>query len=159
MPALRAVLAAERGVRQGRIVDWFVLEPEVAGGWGENTVADMRTHPPIVSVLHYRFDGWLGDELVEAFPSFIVTRRVAQALLEAQLTGLTLAQLHQSTSTTFDELQPGRALPEFEWLQVAGSAGEDDIGLSSDHRLVVSARALSVLRTAQLGHCEVEPWP
>lgn len=140
-------------------MDWFTLEPEVAGGWGEGTVANTTTHPPVVSVLHYCFDDWFGDELVESFPCFIVSRRVARALLTARLTGFGLARVHQSTSATFEELHPGRILPEFEWLQVAGAAGVDDFGLSSDHRLVVSARALAALQSGQLEHCGVERWP
>jgi hypothetical protein len=36
--------------------DTFVyIEPEVAGGLGENTLLDVRTHPPVVTRLHYEF--------------------------------------------------------------------------------------------------------
>src|SRR6476660_8794270 len=66
---------------------WSVLAPEVAGGWGERTVADTSTHPPRVTALHYQFDGWLGDELLESFPCYIVTRRLAHALTAAGLSG------------------------------------------------------------------------
>ena len=56
---------------------YFILEPEIAGGWGERTVADTGIFPPTVTALHYRFDGWRGDELLESFPCFIVTDRFA----------------------------------------------------------------------------------
>ena len=43
---------------------FYVLEPEVAGGFGENTIL---TRTPgksmLVHKLHYQFDGWLGDPL------------------------------------------------------------------------------------------------
>lgn len=54
---------------------FYVLEPEVAGGWGgDGTVVDREFHPPIVSRLVYEFDGWLGDDLVTTFPPvYIVT--------------------------------------------------------------------------------------
>ena len=41
-------------------VSFYQLEPEVAGGWGEDTVADTTMQPPRVLQLDYCFDGWLG---------------------------------------------------------------------------------------------------
>src|SRR6476660_6693817 len=137
---------------------WSVLAPEVAGGWGERTVADTSTHPPRVTALHYQFDGWLGDELLESFPCYIVTRRLAHALTAAGLSGFQLAPVEGSASELFAELYPGGRLPPFAWLQVGGVAGRDDFGMSPDHRLVVSDRALGVLRAGQLRHCEVSEW-
>ena len=52
---------------------YYFIEPEVAGGWGGNTIADTSVHPPKISKLHYQFDGWLGDDLLESFPCFIVS--------------------------------------------------------------------------------------
>lgn len=43
---------------------YFYIEPEVAGGLGRNTVMNRAVHPPVVSKLHYHFDGWLGDVLL-----------------------------------------------------------------------------------------------
>lgn len=38
---------------------YCVIEPEVAGGLGENTVIDQSVHPPKIARLHYNFEGWL----------------------------------------------------------------------------------------------------
>jgi hypothetical protein len=35
--------------------------------------------------LHHRFEGWLGDELLETFPCFLVSSAMAAALEEAGL--------------------------------------------------------------------------
>ncbi len=70
---------------------YFELEPEVVGGWGDSTDADVSVHPPRVKKLHYRFDGWLGDVLLESFPCFIITVAAAAALEEVKLTGYRLA--------------------------------------------------------------------
>ena len=69
-----------------------------------------------------------------------------------------LAPVEVSASELFAELYPGGRLPPFAWLQVGGVAGRDDFGMSPDHRLVVSDRALGVLRAGQLRHCEVSEW-
>lgn len=137
---------------------WCILEPEVAGGWGRRAVADTTTHPPRVSALHYEFDGWLGDELLESFPCFIVTHRLAERLAAGGLTGFRRAPVEVTRSEQFECLYPGRELPAFEWFQVIGAAGLDDFGLTADHRLVVSERALGALKAGQLRHCEQSAW-
>ncbi len=139
-------------------MEWSVLDPEVAGGWGERTVADTSVHPPLVAALHYQFDGWLGDELLTSFPCYIVTRTLGDKLTEARLNGFQLASVEISVSEQFEEIYPGRRLPEFYWLQVVGSPGIDDFGISRRHSLVVSDRTLAVLQTGQLRQCGVKTW-
>lgn len=124
------------------------LEPEVAGQLGPRTELDRRTHPPAVSRLHYVFDGWLGDELLETFPCFIVTERLAVKLCSVGLTGFELRELEVSTSEQFAELHPDVDLPGFQWLVVRGQLGRDDFAIAHDHRLVVSDRALAIVRPA-----------
>lgn len=138
---------------------YFALQPEVAGGLGENTVLDASTHPPAVSKLHYSFDGWLGDELLESFPCYIVTARLRDVLEQATATGCKFADVEVTKSETFEELYPGRALPEFFWLQVDGRAGADDFGVSEDFQLVVSQPTLLLMQSkANLSHCDIEPY-
>jgi hypothetical protein len=136
-------------------MNFFYIEPEVAGGLGDKTVMDRRTHPPIVSKLHYHFDGWLGDALLESFPCFIVTEEARRSIEETRLTGARFDQVEVTTSEQFEELYPTLRLPKFQWLRVEGKVGEDDFGLAPDARLVVSERALDVLREVGLSHAEV----
>ncbi len=131
---------------------YYILEPEVAGGIGPHTVMDRRTHPPVVSTLHYEFDGWLGDELLETFPCFIGTERIRDMIRENHFTGVEFASVEITKSDTFTELYPDRSLPNFVWLKVTGTAGTDDFGLEKKNRLVVSERALLAL---DLKHCDV----
>ncbi|VTU01725.1 Uncharacterized protein OS=Vibrio parahaemolyticus GN=EN05_23100 PE=4 SV=1 [Gemmataceae bacterium] len=139
-------------------MEWSAVEPEVAGGWGERTVADTTTHPPVIKSLHYQFDDWSGDELVTSFPCFLITARLARHLPEG-LTGFKLAPVEVTKSDVFRELNPRKRLPKFHWLQVVGTAGRDDFGMSQDHLLVVSAQALAALRSGRLENCEVSRWP
>ncbi len=125
---------------------YFYIEPEVAGGLGTNTVMNRNVHPPAVSKLHYHFDGWLGDALLESFPCFIITETAAQRLQLAGMTGVSFDEMETSTSEQFQELYPNRQLPKFVWLKVEGKPGRDDFGVASDGRLVVSERALEFLR-------------
>jgi hypothetical protein len=131
---------------------YYTLEPEVAGGLGRNTVMDRSVHPPMVERLHYELAGWLGDDLLETFPCFIVTNCLRERIADAGLTGTEFAPAEVTASQQFRDLYPTRDVPGFVWLKPTGRAGRDDFGMSHDHRLVVSARALKVL---SLLHCRV----
>lgn len=129
---------------------FYYIEPEVAGGLGEHTVMNRGVHPPTVLKLHYKFEGWLGDSLLESFPCFIITNVAKHKLQEARLTGVRYDAVEVTVSTQFRELYPNRELPEFVWLRVEGQVGRDDFGVAPDGRLVVSQSALEVLQALAL---------
>ncbi len=138
-------------------MQYFYVEPEVSGGLGDHTIMDRSVHPPIVSKLHYQMEGWLGDAILESFPAFIVTEEAKQGLLESGVTGADFAEVEVTTTDDFRELYPNREVPPFAWLKPTGEAGQDDFGTASDGRLVVSDRALNVLRKFGAENALVEP--
>ncbi|MEQ1810610.1 MAG: hypothetical protein ABL889_11830 [Terricaulis sp.] len=137
---------------------YYLLEPEVAGGLGEHTIMDRRVHPPIISRLHYHFDGWLGDAILETFPSFIVTQKAQEALLAEGISGIAFDRVEISVSDAFQELYPGRQLPKFVWLKPEGKVGHEDVGTVEDGRLVVSQRALDVLSGLGISNALATPY-
>jgi hypothetical protein len=140
-------LAGRSGHQWEQPMKYYYLEPEVAGGWGKNTVFDrIPGRPTVVHKLHYEFQGWLRDELLESTPCFIVSERVAREIEKTELTGATFDEVEVTTSEQFRELNPNRQLPKFVWLKVDGKAGQDDLGTARDGRLVVSERALEIFR-------------
>jgi hypothetical protein len=125
----------------------------VAGGWGKNTVFTRTPgRPTVVHKLHYHFDGWLGDELLESTPCYIVSERLASEIERAQLTGVTFDEVEITTSEQFTVLYPNRQLPKFVWLKVGGKPGQDDFGVTSGLELVVSNRALELLERVGVSH-------
>jgi hypothetical protein len=139
-------------------MNFFEIEPEVAGTWGENTDADVSVHPPRVRWLHYKFDGWLGDSILESFPCFIVTSPAAAELERNNLNGFRLAPVEISTSETYREICGDKKLPSFKWLQVDGEAGTQDFGLNENNILVVSCLALEILQRVGIKNCEIKEW-
>ncbi len=137
---------------------YYYLEPEVAGGTGPHTVMDVSVHPPLVSKLHYYFDGWLGGAILESFPCFIVTIPAQRALQAMKATGVTFDRVEISKSDFFNEVNPNRELPEFVWLKVHGKAGRDDFGIAPDLRLVVSQQVLDLFERLGLSDADVEPF-
>jgi hypothetical protein len=138
--------------------NFWSLEPEVAGEIGAGSVLDASSHPPHVSQLVYKFTGWLGDELLETFPCYIVTQRLGAALIAKHLTGFRLDDVDVVVSDEFKDLYPGRNLPNFRWFNVTGQAGVDDFGLSEKHTLVVSEAAIRLLREHTLAQCDIEEY-
>jgi hypothetical protein len=134
----------------------YILEPDVAGGWGEGTVADTSSHPPVIQELEYRFEGLSDDDILTSFPVYIVTERLANALLSSHLTGYELSSLKISKSQEFLELHPNAVMSKYRWLKITGEDEKCDFSIGSDFRLVVSDRAFRLLDMHNLSECEVE---
>ncbi|WCQ97074.1 hypothetical protein NQZ70_09865 [Sorangium sp. Soce836] len=56
----------------------------------------------------------------------------------------------------FEELYPNRDLPKFSWLQVTGDSAAD-FSLSAEFRLIVSEKALRLLRCFIIENALIEP--
>lgn len=134
---------------------YHYVEPEVAGELGPGTVMDTNVDPPVVSRLEYRFTDWLGDSIVESFPCYLVTAELGEQIQQGALDGATLDEVEVTLSPEAEELldQP---LPPWKWLKVTGDAFRSDFGISADRRLVVSDRALDLLRQGVLGNADIE---
>jgi hypothetical protein len=133
----------------------YYVEPEVAGELGPNSVVDTSVHPPAVSHLEYRFTDWLGDSVLETFPCYIVTDELAKNIAEQGLSGVTFADVEVTLSPEAEELLNVQ-LPTWTWFKITGEPFNTDFGVSEDQRLVVSEKALEVLRQAGISHADVE---
>jgi hypothetical protein len=132
----------------------FELEPEVSGGWGRNTVADTSVHPPIVHELHYEFSGWLGDDLIESFPCFIISERLADYLKSSNLSGFRISKVKITKSNEFHTRYQNVTFPSFSWLQITGNVNSD-FYIGSSGVLVVTKASLDVLKIFNLTHCDI----
>lgn len=76
---------------------------------------------------------------------FYYYRFYKNELKKAEATGVPFERMRITTSEIFSTFNPGIRLPVFVWLQIHGTPGVDDFGLSPDHRLIVSGMALGLL--------------
>jgi hypothetical protein len=136
---------------------YYFIAPEVAGGWGEGTEADTSVHPPLVRKLHYHFDDWLGDDLLETFPCFIVTDKLRKDIIDSGLTGVEFDNVLISRSDEFE--LPGCVVefPKFHWMKVEKSDRLVDFRISEDGRLMVSEVALAALKRHSMSYADVDP--
>lgn len=125
---------------------YFSIEAEVAGGLGSHSVTQEAPGELRVQRLHYVFEGWCGDEIVESTPCYIVTDRLAGIIRSFGLTGVDFDEVEIERSAGFRELHPDESLPPFMWMKVGGARMKDDFFLAGYGRLVVSERALEIIR-------------
>jgi hypothetical protein len=125
----------------------YIIHPEVAGGFGTETILDPSVHPPVIQRLHYEFSGWSGDDIVESFPCFIVSEALAHAISETGLSGVRFADVLVTKDVQFERFSPEIAstLPSWKWLQPVGVPNIDDFWQDETARLCVSDRAYAVL--------------
>ena len=95
--------------------------------------------------------------MLESFPCFIATDKLAAAIEKAGLSGVAFESVEISVSDNVDASSFRLKLPHFVRLVPEGEAGVNDFG-TSEGRLVVSERALKVLKTASLRRAEIEPF-
>jgi|SRR5215217_978883 len=139
-------------------MEYFVLEPEVAGELGPETQADASVYPPRVSRLHYEVVGWHGDELLESFPCYLVSDALAARLSQAGLGVFELRPVQLTLTPEAEELFAGKQFPDFLWLHVTGKAGQDDLGVTALGQLVVVTHALEIFQQGTLNNCDIEKY-
>ena len=137
---------------------FFSLTPDVPGELGEHSKLDTSTHPPRVDVFHLDVTDWSGDDLIECFPCFAVTPRLAAALQRAGMSGCSFTRMRTTVNQDQIEQNPVCQVLQFKRLIVVGSAGLDDAGVDASHQLVVSERLWALLQNFSIRECDVSSW-
>jgi hypothetical protein len=137
-------------------MNYYSFEPEVACQLGDKSILNSSVHPPIVTKLHCVFDGWLGDDIIEVFPCYVITEKFKEGIIKYKLSGCSFEDVIVSKSDVFKELYPNRNLPNFFRLIVTGKKDVDDFVISNDNILLVSENAYSSLKRFNLENCDIE---
>ena len=118
---------------------------------------DSSTNPPVVSRLHYDFVSWLGDDIIASFPCSIVTEPLAKAIVDEGLTGAEIDEVTITKNPHFERFFSDTAalLPEWKWLRPTGQPHESDFWQDDQGILIVSERALKLLRKFSLENCRI----
>ena len=120
--------------------------------WSYSTLVERR----FVNMV-FAYDFWSGEPLFVDVPHFFVRRSVADVLRKAALTGFEAIDVETIKSRDYnEESAQGRQPEPVCLLKVTGQAGADDFGLQCKVRLIVSDRALTLLREHGLVRARVE---
>lgn len=144
---------------------FFAILPEAAGQMGNSCIHGEITERP-VEIIHadFEFQFWPHDDLLCGFYIFACSKSLAESLVTSGLNGFELAELNVSFEERFyqwAELHKDEQLPEYQWLKIVGRAGIEDFGLvqgPTEMPLVVSERALSLLKQFKLQRCDIETY-
>jgi hypothetical protein len=132
---------------------YFLLSPYSAGC---NSASDADWTTNTIHKLRYKFDFWRDDVLLSSSPTWIITVVAKHAVQLAKLTGVHFVSVEVSKSELFDQFHPRQELCSFVWMKVDGEAGHDDFGIVRKTKLVVSERALALLRTLGIPNARVD---
>lgn len=149
----------------------YFLEPEVSGGHGGKTIhgTDEDVAKEGISgnikFLHYEFEGWLGDDLLESAPTFIISSDLEEELKRSGMKDYKLQTCLITVSDVFMELYPTKELHSFTRFIPLGTVeieGEsfknwsgNDFCISPKGELVLTKKALDFLNKFSIKHCGI----
>jgi len=149
---------------------FYLYDVEASGSYGDNTVyvGDPKSHPPVISHLHYEFSLWPEEDLQAAVFHYIGTERLRTALeaLQPPVTGIEFAEVEISgDEDEFERMErqgrPDSALGKWYWFKITGKAGRDDFGGEPTEDLVISERVKTLLLQESMVHNperQIQPW-
>lgn len=124
---------------------YFLLKPDVPG-YLVNPKGTLANYSNISSV-HYVLECFPTDDIFKCRRIYIVKEDLAYALARSEMTGFELKSCVVSKGDQFEISSPGyKELPELLWLYIDGVAGSDDFGISDNLKLIISERALELLK-------------
>ncbi|MCH5345343.1 MAG: hypothetical protein J1E64_15055 [Acetatifactor sp.] len=144
-------------------MNYYILNPEVAGELGDGSdLVYEGGKIKEVSFLEYNFMGWQGDELLSTHPCFIVTESLQNDIILNNLTGVKFKEISMTFSDEFYDMCGDVKIPQFVQI-ICNASYEDNAGdLQYDFyynkykEIIVSERALSVLRQHKIDMCIIE---
>ena len=146
-------------------MNYYLLYPEVAGELGDGSeVVYEDGQIKEVIFLEYNFMGWLGDELLTTHPCFIVTESLQNDIILNGLTGVKFNNIAMTFSNEFRDMCGNRKVPKFVQM-ICNDLYESNVeNLQKDFYLnkykdiIVSEKALSVLRQHKIDMCDIEKY-
>lgn len=140
--------------------DYKKIQPEVIVGLGDNTEF-VEKAPPFKTVikLHINLEDWLGDDLMECYPCYIITENLKKLLEDNSFKGFEIQDMSVSLDENFENnYQQGKPLPEFYQLKITGRRNNDDLFLDEDKNLNISGTFLDFLQSnVDLKYLDIEP--
>jgi len=133
-------------------------------GWiGEQSVSEVVDNREDFQKVHYVFDDYPTDCIVEHFGVYLITQGLKKALEEIEATGCEFHDVIVSRSDAYEGHTshiPDNSLPKFYWLKIVGEGGKDDIGRAEPTlSIAVSERVFNEMKKFGLNDCIVYDWP
>lgn len=136
---------------------FYKIKPECPAQMGKETKFDKNFTPWKITKLHLVFDVWMGGDLLKESPCFYVTERFLDKINIEEISGLkSIKSAKVTSSETFKNLYPNRTLPNCFQLEIDGSPGVDDIGITAPSQLIISEKFLHLLKKVDMSNSRIE---
>lgn len=136
---------------------YYLISPEVPGGFGENTCFDKSVIPWRIIHFHLSIDGWLGGDILTTTPVYYVTESLMKGLEKSNLTGIEkIEEIEITKSGTYIDMHPSKEYPKMFRLIFNGIPGKDDFCWANPDKLLVSERALTYLKNFNLSISKID---
>lgn len=125
-----------------------IVQPEVIVGLGNKTEFG-EDAPPFKTVkkLHINLEDWLGDDLMECHPCYIITDNLKKGLESTDFSGFTFDRLELDRDEYFpDNYRLKKPLPLFHWLKITGKMNVDDVYIGEGKSLFCSDKFIKYLK-------------
>lgn len=125
-----------------------IVQPEVIVGLGNKTEFG-EAAPPFKTVmkLHINLEDWLGDDLMECHPCYIITDNLKRGLENTDFSGFTFDRLELDRDEYFsDNYRLKKPLPLFHWLKITGKVNVDDVYIGEGKSLFCSDKFIKYLK-------------
>ena len=146
-------------------MNYYLLNPEVAGELGEGSELVYEGGKiKEVMFLEYNFMGWQGDELLSTHPCFIVTESLQNDIISNGLTGVKFKNIAMTFSDEFLEIRGEKKVPKFvqiicnDLYENSVENLQNDFYFNKYKDIIVSEKALSVLKQHKLDMCIIEKY-
>lgn len=134
---------------------YYFIDAPIYGSLGPDTAMDTSHLPPVLKRLHYLLDSQPECDLFKGPRCYLVSRRLGEALKASKLSGYQLGDASIAASKAMLQLHPRAKVESALWLRVTGKPQADDFSLDEFFRLVVSEKALKLLRSFDLEACNI----
>jgi hypothetical protein len=126
---------------------YYIIGLPVYGRFGSRTVWDRSGTIPVVLKMDYIFDFEPKSELFATFPIFVASALFVEACVFSKLTGFAVEPLRCGISKEFSRLYGHNVTPSnYFWFKIIGVCQKDDFGVNLESRLVVSEKALNLIK-------------
>jgi hypothetical protein len=144
---------------------YYSLEPECPGSLGNDTeIVDLSARPIRFEHFQLVVERWPEDDLLESMlGGYAITENLASALKASDLGGFELGDIDvlEGDQLFLSKEEHPEGLPNLVWLKVTGIAGQNDFGFRDEPPkcpLIVSERAMAVLKDFKINNCIVEEY-
>lgn len=138
-----------------RAMKYYLVEPVADAEIGEEADISFAEKPREIRSAHIRRFSAPESDLIQAYPVFVISKRLQAALQSARVTGATYLPCKVSKSDQYDELSTIHEVPEMVCLEPCGRDGADDVVFYSETKIKVSEHFVQVLECFSSIGCRI----